>query len=68
MNADGFAGSWFFHQFWDQLNKNQTIGAAFNFSKDFIPSGQTHTIYDIQAPQIRDNLGNKDIWSFNNSL
>jgi hypothetical protein len=64
-NADGFAGSWFFHQFWNQLNQGQSIGAAFNFSKNFIPSGQMKAIDEIQAPLIHDNLGIKDSWGFN---
>jgi len=68
LNTDGFAGSWFFHQFWDQLNQSQTIGAAFNFSINFIPSGQGKSINDIQTPLIRDNLGIKDTWRFNNGL
>ena len=66
-NADGFAGSWFFHHFWDQLNQNQTIEIAFNFAKNRTPSGQVLTINDIQAPLIQDNLGIKEIWSFNNT-
>ena len=67
-NADGFAGSWFFHQFWNQLNENKTIGQAFNFSEDFIPSGQGRSVFEIQAPLIYDLLGIKDIWSFNSTL
>ncbi|MFW9901849.1 MAG: hypothetical protein ACFFDY_11315, partial [Candidatus Thorarchaeota archaeon] len=67
-NADGFAGSWFFHQFWNQLNENKTIGQAFNFSKDFIPSGQWRSIFEIQTPLIYDPLGIKDIWSFNSTI
>ncbi|MFW9942353.1 MAG: C13 family peptidase [Candidatus Thorarchaeota archaeon] len=66
-NADGFAGSWFFHPFWDQLNKNMTIESAFNFAKDWIPSGQVLTINDIQSPLIYDNLGISTTWSFNNT-
>ncbi|MFX1321104.1 MAG: C13 family peptidase [Promethearchaeota archaeon] len=63
-NADGFAGSWFFHSFWDQLNQTETIGNAFNSAKNLILSGQTQSIDDIQAPLIQDNLGIKDTWSF----
>jgi hypothetical protein len=66
-NADGFAGSWFFHNFWSRLNQNQTVGAAFTFAKNFIPSGQPQTINDIQSPLIQDNLGIQDLWSFNNT-
>jgi len=63
-NPDGFAGSWFFHQFWDQLNQSQTIGAAFNYAINFVPSGYLKSINEIQTPLIQDNLGIKDIWSF----
>ena len=63
-NADGFAGSWFFHQFWEELNKTQTIGAAFNIAKGFTPAGQVKTIYDIQEPLIRDYLRINDTWGF----
>jgi len=66
-NSDGFAGSLFFHHFWDQLNQNQTIGVAFDFAKNSNPAGQTQTINQIQSPLIQDNLGIKDIWSFNNT-
>lgn len=66
-NPNGFAGSWFFHQFWDQLNQNQTIGAAFNYAINFTPSGFLKNINQIQTPLIRDNLGIKDLWSFNNN-
>jgi len=66
-NGDGFAGSWFFHHFWDQLNQSQTVGTAFNKAKIVIPSGQVNSVNVIQAPLIQDNLGIKDTWSFNNS-
>jgi hypothetical protein len=66
-NADDFAGSWFFHNFWSRLNQNQTVGAAFTYAKNFTPSGQPQTINDIQSPLIQDNLGIQDLWSFNNT-
>ncbi|MFW9999191.1 MAG: C13 family peptidase [Candidatus Hodarchaeota archaeon] len=65
LNADGFAGSWFFHQFWDQLNKSETIETAFNNAKNFIPSGLGMSVNDIQAPLIQDNLGINKTWGFN---
>jgi hypothetical protein len=66
-NQDGFAGSWFFHHFWDQLDQNQTISEAFDFAKNWIPSGQVKTLDEIQAPLIEDKLGISDTWSFNSS-
>ncbi len=64
-NADGFAGSWFFHLFWEELNQNVTIGTAFDSAKNLTLSGQTKSIDDIQAPLIQDNLDIKNVWSFN---
>ncbi|MFX1426598.1 MAG: C13 family peptidase [Promethearchaeota archaeon] len=66
-NPDNFAGSWFFHNFWEQLNQNHTIETAFNSSITWLPAGQVISINEIQSPQIKDNLGIQDIWSFNNT-
>ena len=63
-NPDGFAGSWFFHQFWDQLNQSQTVAAAFNFAINWIPAGRMTPLAGIQAPLIQDNLGISNSWSF----
>ncbi|MFX1525369.1 MAG: C13 family peptidase [Promethearchaeota archaeon] len=61
-NPDGYAGSWFFHQFWEQINQSQPIGDAFDFAKNFVPIGQIKSINDIQTPLIQDNIGVKDTW------
>ena len=66
-NTDGFAGSWFFHQFWEQINQSQTVGDAFNNAQNFVPLGQVKSINDIQFPLIQDNLGIKDTWYLFNS-
>jgi hypothetical protein len=67
-NAEGFAGSWFFHHFWDQLNQNQTIGTAYSYARDRTPIGQISSIYEIQMPLIKDNIGINNTWSFNSSI
>ncbi len=64
VNADGFAGSWFFHIFWDQLDQNQTIDTAFNNALNFIPAGQAAPLALIQVPLIQDNLGISTTWNF----
>ncbi len=64
-NPDGFAGSWFFHQFWDQLNQSQSIAAAFNFATNWIPAGRMTPLAGIQVPLMQDNLGISNSWSFN---
>jgi hypothetical protein len=64
-NGDGFAGSWFFYNFWDQLGQGQTIAAAFSFAKNFIPaSPKGQPLGVIQIPLIQDNLGKQHAWSF----
>jgi len=64
-NPDGFAGSWFFHQFWKQLDQNNTIISAYNFALGFIPSiNFPRPIAVIQNPLMRDFLGINNTWSF----
>jgi hypothetical protein len=64
-NPDGFAGSWFFHPFWQHLDQNNTIIDAYNFAAGFIPSaGQPRPVVVIQNPLLHDNLLINDTWSF----
>jgi len=66
LNPDGFAGSWFFHMFWDQLDQNQTIINAFNFALNFIPSvNPPRPVLVIQSPLMYDNMGINNTLSFN---
>lgn len=67
-NADGWAGSWFFHIFWDQLDQNQTILNAFNFASGFIPAGQAQPLIVSQIPLMYDNMGINNIWGFNSEI
>jgi hypothetical protein len=64
LNGDGFAGSWFFHPFWEQLNQNQTIANAFNFALGFIPAGRFQPVAIIQMPLLYDNIGINATLSF----
>ncbi|MFO7796805.1 MAG: C13 family peptidase [Promethearchaeati archaeon] len=64
-NPDGWAGSWFFHVFWDQLDQNQTIFNAFNSASGFIPAGQAVPLALTQIPLMYDNLGINNTWGFN---
>ncbi|MHA1339090.1 MAG: C13 family peptidase [Promethearchaeota archaeon] len=56
-NNDGWAGSWFFYNFWDQLNNGLTITNAFMFALNWIPAGRANPLAVIQAPLLQDNLG-----------
>ena len=65
LNGDGFAGSWFFHQFWEQLDLNQTVANAFTVAINFIPWRQFAPLIATQTPLMHDNLGISATWSFN---
>ena len=63
-NGDGWAGSWFFHAFWDKLDKNVTISSAFNTAFNFIPFNQA-PLSIVQNPLMHDNMGISNTLSFN---
>ncbi len=67
-NGDGWAGSWFFHIFWDELDKDQTIQDAYNSAINFPPTVNPPTpptpVGQIQKPLMKDNLGIANSWSF----
>ncbi len=67
-NGDGWAGSWFFHPFWSQLDQGQSISNAFNFAFNFIPAGHTLPVGMRQSPLIYDNMGIINTWSFNGPI
>ncbi|MBY9006055.1 MAG: hypothetical protein KGD63_04800 [Candidatus Lokiarchaeota archaeon] len=67
-NLDNYAGSWFFHQFWYQLNQSASIEEAFNFAMNFIPIGQSLSVGIVQLPLIHDNIGINQTWSFNGPI
>jgi hypothetical protein len=62
-NGDGWAGSWFFHVFWDKLDGNVTIDTAFNNAINFIPFNQAPLII-VQNPLMYDNMGIANTLSF----
>jgi len=64
MNPDGFAGSWFFHMFWDALNDSATIEAAFNHAFHWPPAARGMPLFLIQNPMWDDNMGINKTLSF----
>lgn len=65
-NGDGWAGSWFFHVFWDKLDENETINSAFNTAYNFIPFNQA-PLFNVQNPLMHDNMGINTTLSFNSN-
>ncbi|RLF50552.1 MAG: hypothetical protein DRN11_04445, partial [Thermoplasmata archaeon] len=64
-SSSHFAGSWFFHPFWERLNGGWSILQAYQWARAFKPN-QTpppygETVADIQDPWIIDNVGNADV-------
>ena len=56
-NGNGWAGSWFFHIFWEALDKNMTINAAYNNAILFVPFNQVNSLLNIQKPLFYDSMG-----------
>ena len=56
-NGNGWAGSWFFHVFWEALDKNMTIGVAYNNAILFVPFNQANSLLNIQNPLLYDSMG-----------
>jgi hypothetical protein len=64
LNGDGFAGSWFFHEFWVLLDQNRTIAYSFNTALLFKPAGRVQLLLNIQMPLMYDNMGINTTLSF----
>ena len=56
-NVDGFAGSWFFHIFWDVLDHNGTIDTAYVIASNWVPFVRGIPLFVIQMPLMYDNMG-----------
>ncbi|RLF39919.1 MAG: hypothetical protein DRN12_06310, partial [Thermoplasmata archaeon] len=56
-----YAGSFFFHHFWNRINGGWSIQQAYNFAKNQIESGST--IWNWQKPQIVDKMGDSGKYS-----
>ncbi|MHA1452913.1 MAG: C13 family peptidase, partial [Promethearchaeota archaeon] len=63
-NGDGWAGSWFFNQFWEQLYFGSDITNAFIFAKYFAPFGRINPVGAIQRPLIYDPNNWASTWGF----
>lgn len=58
-----WAGSWYFHPFWEALNSSNTIAQANNTACNYVPWSQAKNISIIQGPQIRDSSGLLSSWN-----
>ncbi|MFX1481215.1 MAG: C13 family peptidase [Promethearchaeota archaeon] len=63
-NPDGFAGSWFFHWFWDVLDHDGSILDAYSFASTWPPAVRPMPLSIIQNPMIYDNIGINATLSF----
>ncbi|MBD3187969.1 hypothetical protein GF325_14120 [Candidatus Bathyarchaeota archaeon] len=63
-NGDMFAGSWFFHVFWEILDIGLSIADAFTQSENFVPFGKPMPLFVSQCPLYHDpgNIGST--WNF----
>ncbi|NHJ31469.1 MAG: hypothetical protein FK732_01275 [Asgard group archaeon] len=63
-NGDGFAGSWFFNKFWEELELDAYINDAYFVALNFIPFGKGLPLLISQMPLIYDPNNWAGSWSF----
>jgi len=63
-NGDGWAGSWFFHSFWNFLSQDQTVNEAYTNAIAFMPFDQFSPLQVIQNPLIYDSPSIATQWGF----
>ena len=63
-----FAGSWFFHSFWESIDTGASIGTAYNLACSSVPAQfgpyAGMTVENIQNPQLIDNVGDVNSYTF----
>lgn len=63
-----YAGSWFFHPFWERIDAEDSIQAAYNYACGTVPIQVSQlagmTVQQIQDPQLIDCVGDVDTYSF----
>lgn len=67
-NASHYAGSWFFHPFWERLKTGVSIGSAHQYAIGTIPTTvgpfANTTVDDIQSPILQDNALDANTYTF----
>ncbi|MHA1872048.1 MAG: C13 family peptidase [Promethearchaeota archaeon] len=63
-NPDGFAGSWFFHNYWAQLDLNKSVINAYNFAVNWVPANHFKTLGAIQGPQFYAHFGSLKVQNY----
>jgi len=67
-NASHYAGSWFFHPFWERLKTGVSINSAYQYAIGTIPTTAgpfaNTTVNDIQTPILQDNALDADTYTF----
>lgn len=57
-----YAGSWYFHPFWESLNQSNTVQTADNAALNHQPKG-FQTVQQIQNPMMYDDVGIASSWT-----
>ncbi|MHA1298328.1 MAG: C13 family peptidase [Candidatus Helarchaeota archaeon] len=58
-----WAGSWYFHPFWDELKSGKSIAQANTTALNYIPWAQWNDVDTIQGPIVRDSSGTLGSWN-----
>lgn len=63
-----YAGSWFFHPFWERIDAGDSIRTAYNYTCGTVPTQVSQfadmTVQQIQDPQLDDYVGDASTYSF----
>ncbi|KAA0005270.1 MAG: hypothetical protein FE045_05345 [Thermoplasmata archaeon] len=59
-----WAGSLFFHPFFEALDEGMSIKDAYEYACSFIPYGHTENVTALQDPQLVDKTGESNVYTF----
>jgi len=62
--SNRYAGSWFFHPFWEKIDGGWSIKDAYDFGCSYVPYDKTQNMSAIQDPWLIDNVGDAKDYTF----
>ncbi|MEA2054570.1 MAG: PKD domain-containing protein [Candidatus Thermoplasmatota archaeon] len=61
---DNWAGSFFFHPFFEKIDEGKSIREAYDYAVSYIPSGEIKNVSELQDSQLIDNMGDSNAYTF----
>ncbi|HEC76586.1 MAG TPA: PKD domain-containing protein, partial [Thermoplasmatales archaeon] len=63
-SEDNWAGSFFFHPFFEKINRGESIRDAYEYACSYVPPGEFMNLSESQNPQLIDNIGDSNKYNF----